>query len=97
MTAGTEVVASPAPSKLEGDLASALKDLEAKTKALDEANAQLEEAKKNSTDASSKSDTKFTKYKAQATAKVKRLEKQLEELQQVSIVNGSGCSVALTF
>lgn len=53
-----------------------LRDLEAKNKTIQDLEKKLEEI-------NAKASAKFTKLKGQSTAKVKALEKQLEEVQQV--------------
>ena len=55
-------------------------DLETKSKTIDELHKKLE-------DMNAKASAKFTKFKAQSVAKVKALEKQLEEVQQVKHLN----------
>ena len=72
-------------TRLQEELAAAKTALEEHTTLVAEKQTAIESVKKDFAEASAKSDTKFTKYKAQATAKTKRLEKQLEELQKVHV------------
>ena len=70
---------------LQAKLTQAHKDLE-------EAKAQLTTSKSaaassETPDSPSRPDAKLLKYKAQATAKIKKLEKQLEELKQVGCIS----------
>lgn len=52
---------------------------------LQEKSSKAEQLEESSQEAYSKADTKHIKYKAMATAKIKKLEKQLKELKEVGI------------
>ena len=65
-------------------LQNVLKDLEEARKGQVWARKELEELKKSQDRSSKKSYVKFTKYKAQSTAKIKQLKKQIKELKKVS-------------
>ena len=57
--------------------------LEERSKSLVALETTLKETRRIAAEEASASDTKFTKEKTKATAKIKKLEKQLEELKQV--------------
>ena len=86
-----EGVVGPEDPELKTESSSKLieelrREVEEKEKRIRELEGKLEQAVTDSTsgNAGVKADTKFIKYKSQATAKIKSLEKQIEELKQVS-------------